>query len=618
MLIGDSGHGVVTRRSFLILATQAVVAIGLGGRLYHLQISQGHSYRTLSEKNQLSLRPVLARRGAIYDRNGIVLAHHIDNYQLTLYPDRLAQHEATLAQLSRLLRLDENHLRQHIASKQPYRPITLKQRLSWQDVATLEAHATSIPNAHIEKWESRFYPYGDKTCHVIGYMGAPTRQELQNHLALRLPHARVGKTAIEKAENARLSGTSGLDFDEVNAQGVIARRIKHKPAHNGQNLTITIDYRLQSLAMERLQGLNGSAVLLDCQNGDILALASSPSFDANMLSFETPKHHWQALHQNPHKPLINKAISALYAPGSTFKLITALASLEAQQITPEDTIVCRGHKTVGDATFHCWKNKGHGAMTLKHALAESCDVYFYTLAERLSIAALARMARLFGLGQSYNLPLPNQKIGIIPDADWKKQQVKEKWFLGDTIVASIGQGYTTTSCLQLAVMTARIAQKGRAVVPRLISHFWQQDNGRTSKTLTTRAPLVSSPDFMPLPIQQDNLMTIHDAMDAVVNESYGTAYHARIRRKGAEMSGKSGSTQIRRISADERLYGVIKNSDLPWYQRDHGLFVGYAPRQHPRYATAVIIEHSGSGARHAAPIAAALLEQAQMFQQQKI
>ena len=220
--------------------------------------------------------------------------------------------------------------------------------------------------------------------------------------------------------------------------------------------------------------MNGSAVLLDCQNGDILALASSPSFDANMLSFETPKHHWQALHANPHKPLINKAISALYAPGSTFKLITALASLEAQHITPEETIVCRGHKTVGDATFHCWKQKGHGAMNLKHALAESCDVYFYTLAERLSIASLARMARLFGLGASYALPLPNQKIGIIPDADWKKQQVKQKWFLGDTIVASIGQGYTTTSCLQLAVMTARIAQKGRAVLPRLISHFWQQ------------------------------------------------------------------------------------------------------------------------------------------------
>ena len=255
MLIGDSAYGVVTRRSFLILAVKAVVTIGLCGRLYHLQISQGHRYRTLSEKNQISLRPVLARRGAIYDRNGIVLAHPIDNYQLTLYPDRFAQHEATVTQLSRLLRLDENHLRQHIATEQPYRPITIKKRLSWQDVATLEAHATLIPNARIEKWESRFYPYGDKTCHVIGYMGAPTQQDLQNDLALRLSHARVGKTAIEKAENHRLSGTSGLDVDEVNAQGVIARRIKHKPAHNGQNLTITIDYRLQSLAMERLKRL---------------------------------------------------------------------------------------------------------------------------------------------------------------------------------------------------------------------------------------------------------------------------------------------------------------------------------------------------------------------------
>ena len=416
--------------------------------------------------------------------------------------------------------------------------------------------------------------------------------ELNGDPLLELPGFRIGKDGIERGYEKGLRGSAGSSQVEVNAVGRVIRELARNEPEPGAELSVTLDAGLQRFLFERLsQEVSASAVVLDVQNGDVLALASSPSFNSNKFAAGLSAADWQALVNNPLKPLINKAIAGQYAPGSTFKMMVALTAL-SQGLDPGHRVFCSGEISLGTAKFHCWKKGGHGTLDMINGIKHSCDIYFYDAAHRAGIDSIAETARLFGLGAPVGIDLPRERAGLMPDRNWKLATFGEPWQPGETLVAGIGQGFTLATPLQLAVMTARIASGRYAVKPRLV---------RSSE----------APAWPELGIAEEHMKIVQEGMSRVTNEIGGTAYGARIQEPGMEMAGKTGTSQVRRITLAERLAGVKKNEDLPWEQRDHALFVGFAPVGAPRYAVAVVVEHGGGGSKIAAPIARDVLIEAQ-------
>jgi penicillin-binding protein 2 len=375
--------------------------------------------------------------------------------------------------------------------------------------------------------------------------------------------------------------------------------LNRKEGEPGTDITLTIDMDLQRLATQRLEGESGSAVVLDVRTGDVLALVSTPGFDPNAFNRGLSNEEWHALISNPKAPLANKAIAGQYAPGSTFKVAVALAGLEKGAINPNTTVKCWGRTRLGNAYFHCWKRGGHGPVQLHDALTQSCDVYFYEVAKRVGVDRISAMARRLGLGQTLGLDLPGERPGLLPTRDWKLATIGVPWQMGETLISGIGQGYVLATPLQLAVMTARVANGGRAVTPRIARR--------------APPPEGAEPEQPPddLGLVPGHLQLVREGMVDVVNGRRGTARGAAIKEPGMEMAGKSGTSQVRRISKAEREAGVFKNEDLPWKRRDHALFVAYAPIDAPRYAVAVVIEHGGGGSAAAAPVARDILVMAQ-------
>jgi penicillin-binding protein 2 len=482
--------------------------------------------------------------------------------------------------------------RKEMDRRSAFVPIVVADWLRWEDLAAVAVNAPALPGVNPEVGLSRRYPLVGDFAHVVGYVGPVSDADLAEledpDPLLQIPKFQIGKIGVERWMEADLRGRSGTKRIEVNSVGRVMRELDRQDGVAGADIRLTIDADVQNFVQARLGEESAAAVVMDVVNGDLIAVASAPAFDPNLFVRGISQTDYSALIENDHRPLANKSVQGAYPPGSTFKMVTALAALEAGTITEQTTVRCPGYLEFGGRRFHCWKHGGHGTVALERALKGSCDVYFYDISQRAGIDRIAEMGRKLGLGVRHDLPMSAIAEGVMPDKAWKQDRHKAEWRIGDTVNASIGQGYVLTSPLQLAVMTARIAS-GKAVSPRLVRAIGDKE--------------VPVGDIPPLDIDPLHLRAVQGAMSAVMNEPGGTAWASRIEDEAMLFAGKTGTSQVRNISASERASGVIKNEQLPWNRRDHALFVGYAPATAPRYAVSVVVEHGGGGSAVAAPIA---------------
>ncbi|MEE8189470.1 MAG: penicillin-binding protein 2 [Kiloniellales bacterium] len=609
MIRDDSERSkTLTRRTLLVGGAQMLLLSGLAGRLYYLQIVESARYRMLAEDNRINLRLLTPPRGRILDRYGVPIADNQQNYRVVLVREQARDVKATLDSLSGTVELSEydyERILREALRKRAFVPVAVKDFLSWEQVSRIEVNAPDLPGVSIEVGRTRSYPRSESMTHILGYVAAVSEREQTGDPLLELPDFRIGKQGIEKEYDLQLRGSAGNSHLEVNALGRVIREVKREEGKPGKDLVLTVDAELQKFTHERLMGERGAAaVVMDVENGDVLALASVPSYDPNLFNKGLTGAAWHALINDSLAPLTNKAIAGQYAPGSTFKMMVALAGLESG-ISPLDTAYCPGFLRLGNARFHCWKRGGHGRVDMYDGIKRSCDVFFYELARKVGIDRIAEMANRFGLGAPVGIDLPGERGGMIPTRAWKKATLGEPWQGGETLVSAIGQGFVLSTPLQLAVMVARIANGGYAVTPRLTRLAGDKSDKKPDDPADTASA------FPSLGISEASMRVIHTAMDLVSNNPRGTAYRARIKEEGWELAGKTGTSQVRRITMAERAAGIIKNKDLPWRRRDHALFVAYAPVHRPRYACAVVVEHGGGGSKVAAPIVRDILIETQ-------
>jgi penicillin-binding protein 2 len=599
---------LLNRRTALLAGGQTMLAAVLAGRMYQLQILDRDRYALLADENRINLRLLAPLRGRILDRAGVPVADNRQNYQVVVVPEQTRDLEATLAALGTLIEVSDADRRRVLRdAKRRHRfvPLMVRDNVSWDEMAKIEVAIPELAGVAIEQGTIRHYPYGQTAAHVLGYVAAVTEKELTGDPLLELPDFRIGKSGVEKARDLELRGTAGTSEVEVNAYGRVVREIAHRPGQPGQDVVLGLDIAMQDFVMKRCAAEPSvSCVLLDAVTGEVLALVSSPSFDPTLFSTGLSPAAWHELSTDPRNPLADKAIAGLYPPGSTFKPMVALAALAAGAVTPDTAITCPGYLDLGNATFHCWKKGGHGTLHLRDAIKHSCDVFFYETARRTGIDRIAAMAQRFGFGAPLGLDAPGERGGLIPTRAWKLATTGVAWQPGETLIAGIGQGSVLATPLQLAAMAARLVT-GRAVVPRLV-----RENGLAPPGGDPRAPL-----FAPLGIAPHDLALVLDGMNAVVNEQGGTAFAARIKDPNLEMGGKSGTSQVRHITQYERDHGLRKVSEVPWKDRDHALFVAFAPVGAPRYVCAAVVEHGGSeaggGSAVAAPICRDVLVEVQ-------
>jgi penicillin-binding protein 2 len=588
-----------TRRALLLGGGQLGLFSALAGRLYYLQVVNSDEYALLADENRINHRLVPPERGRIFDRHGVPLARNSRTYRVLVVREQTTDLRATLQALGRLIVLPEERIQEVVAEAQarrPFMPITVREDLNWTEVSRISIHSPELPGVSVVSGLRREYPARDVTAHVLGYVGPVSEQELTGEPLLELPEFRIGKNGVEKVYDRALRGRAGLIRFEVNALGREIKQLQRQDGAPGQDLKLTVDLDLQRYVHERLGAEpSASAVVLDVRTGEALALASVPTFDPGAFANGLRQETWLAWVTNPQAPLVDKAIAGQYPPGSTFKLLVALAALEAGVVGPDHEVLCPGFMQLGRSRFHCWRSWGHGKLKLVDAIAQSCDVYFYDLARKLGVDAIADMARRFGLGERLGIDLPGERPGLVPDRAWKLATRGVPWQKGETLVVGIGQGFMQATPLQLAVMTARIANGSQAVRPWLA-----QPPGADQ----------GSAEPPPLGVSEWALRFVREGMYRVIHGERGTAREARLPDPEVAMAGKTGTSQVRRIGRAERATGVRKNEDKPWEERDHALFVAFAPYRKPRYAVAVVVEHGGSGSKAAAPIARDIMAKA--------
>jgi penicillin-binding protein 2 len=596
-----------SRRAVILGGAQMALASALVGRLYYLQVIEADRYKKLSEENRISLRLLAPPRGLIVDRFGNPLAVNKQNYRVVIVAEQTPDLEQTLDALAQIITVndfDRRRTLKEVSRKRPFLPVTVRENLSWEEVARVEVNTPDLPGVTVDVGQSREYILGDQAGHVIGYVGAVAESDLGDDPLLEIPGFHVGKNGIEKTYDLALRGKAGTSEVEVNAIGRVIRELNRDEGKSGAEMVLTLDRDLQKFAIERLGGNSGAVVVIDIHSGEVLVMASAPGFDPAIFNQGMTEAYWHELTSDPKGPLINKVSAGQYAPGSTFKTMVALAGLDSGVVNPQHRVFCTGEVVLGDSHFHCWKKEGHGSLDMHEGIMKSCDVYFYDVARRVGIDRMADMARRFGLGSALGIDLPGERPGLMPDSDWKLGTTGVSWQPGETLVAGIGQGFSLATPLQLAVMLGRIVNGGNAIVPHLSRDLVEHDTVRPRP----------QPSFAPVGVSAAALKVVVEGMIAVANDPHGTAYAARIAEAGFEMGGKTGTSQVRRITKAERLSGVKKNEDLPWEERDHALFIGFAPISEPRFACAVVVEHGGGGSKAAAPIARDVLLETQKRQ----
>ncbi|PTV95526.1 peptidoglycan glycosyltransferase [Rhodobacter aestuarii] len=583
----QASRTTITRRGLMLGAAQAAIVATLGLRMRHMQLDQADEYRMLAEGNSVKIRLIPPARGLIYDRNGVLLAGNEQNYRVTMTREDADDVEQELADLRRLIPITDDEaeeLLDELKRRPPNAPITLADRLSWEEFSRVAVNAPALAGVTPEVGLSRFYPHGPDFAHVIGYVGPVSDYDLSKlenpDPLLRIPRFQLGKSGVEAKLEDDLRGKAGQRRVEVNSAGREMRELGRREGDPGTALQLTLDTRLQNFALARLGEESAAAVVMDVTNGDVLAISSAPSFDPNLFVRGISSADYKALMEDDHRPLADKTVQGLYPPGSTFKMVTLMAALEAGVIGPEETVRCPGYVEYGGRRFNCWKRAGHGRVNAWQSLEQSCDVYFYEVSQKVGIEAISAMARKLGIGVRHDLPMSAVAEGNAPTKEWKAARYGKDWLVGDTINASIGQGYVLASPLQLAVMASRIAS-GRAVKPRLL----RARDG-------IEVPVEDAPE---LDVKDTSLAMARKGMWAVVNGSHGTAGRSKIAAAEWTMAGKTGTSQVRST--------VVNNNSVPWEQRDHALFVCFAPVDNPKYAVSLIVEHGGGGSTAAAPIA---------------
>ncbi|MBS0639994.1 MAG: penicillin-binding protein 2 [Proteobacteria bacterium] len=565
----------------------------LGARLYQVQVEEGSKYTTMANDNRISARMMAPPRGRVLDRFGVVLAGNSINWRADLIAEESNNVSATLDNFSAIIPLSDYErarIEREVHRHRKFIPILIKEFLTWEEMAKIQVNAPDLPGVVVDNGTKRIYPYSDQFAHIVGYVAPPNERDVADDPLLALPGLRIGRSGMEKFHDLALRGRAGSVQLEVNAVGRVIRELDRLEGVQGEDVGLTIDAGLQQSVLKTLKDESASAVVMDCRNGEVLAMATNPSFDPSLFNSGVTQAQWVKWTNDKRTPLINKATSGLYAPGSTFKMAVALAGLESKAITPYDRFQCPGYFDLGDARFHCWRKGGHGSVDLAGGIKFSCDVYFYEVARRTGIDRIAAMSHRLGMGTELELDLPGQRAGLVPTREWRTRKGRG-WAIGDTVVSGIGQGYIQVTPLQLCTYAARIAS-GRAVQPHLTRHL-----------AGVLQPGSQSDDYPSLAVPEKMLHTVRQGMWAVVNEAGGTAPLARLGEGFGQMAGKTGSAQVRRVSRELRESGKFDSEKLPWEYRPHALFVAYAPYDAPRYALSVVVEHGNAGSAAAAPLA---------------
>ncbi|MGN6277629.1 MAG: penicillin-binding protein 2 [Sphingomonas sp.] len=566
-----------SRRAVFLGGAQAAVGAVLAGRMAWLSIAENQHYELLSESNRVNLTMIPPRRGWIIDRYGRPIANNRTDFRVDIIPDQLQDKDRVLGQLQSMLLLSDEtmeRIRADLKQAAGFQPVEVAEKLDYEQFARVFVHWPELPGVAPTQGYARNYPAGAAVAHLTGYVGTASAEQYQKtkNPLLITPGFKIGKDGLEKTLEARLQGKPGAKRNEVTARGKVVRQLATRPDVPGENVRLAIDVGLQEYAARRLGTNSGSAVVLDCLTGDVLAMCSMPAYDPNSFSDGISHLEWDMLSANDHVPLMNKVLQGLYPPGSTVKPMNSLA-LQRIGVTPQDTVVCTGATRVGNRLFHCWKRGGHGPISMRRAVAQSCDIYFYEMARRAGYDAIAPVARELGLGQEFDIPFTSQRYGTVPDPAWKLKKYHHPWTVADTMNASIGQGYVLVNPLQLAVMAGRIAS-GRSIVPRIV-----MDHRHGV------APLLSN-------IDQQHVAVVRDAMYAVVNDG-GTGARARLNIPGISLAAKTGTAQVRTITMADRAAGRTGNAGVPFKLREHALLICFAPAENPRYAASIVLEHNG-------------------------
>ena len=584
----------LNRRTFVLFLGKLSIFSVIGWRLFDIQIINSKKYKTLSNENQIDIEILYPIRGDIKDRNQKLIATNKKVYDLYIVPEQTADLNETLNNLNYFVSFDFKKKRKVIELSKKvkkFENIKVLENLEWRILELIEVNKNHLPGLHLQEDYQRIYPHNQYLSHILGYTSQPTQIDLNLPYISKMPKLNIGTTGLEKYLNEDLIGKAGKREIEVNASGRVIREISSQPSKKGQDFIISIDHRVQQFCYYLLEKHKaGSIVVLDIQSGEIISMVSTPSFNPNLIIKKPNLDYWKTLINNPLSPLINRCIEGLYSPGSTFKMIVALAGLKHKKINSDHTEFCEGKIEFGDRLYHCWKKKGHGRMNVESAIKESCDVFFYELSKKIGINKIAEEAKEFGLGKLYQIGFENEKKGIVPSKKWKKEKYNENWYTGETLNTAIGQGYALSTPLQLAVMIARIASNGKKIEPTL---FIQKKQKK----------------FDQIQNISKHIALIKRALFKVVNEQKGTANYslvnAQLLKKNDKFffSGKTGTSQVKKITSLEREDENFKKKEIKWEDRDHSLFVGYMPSESPKYAISVVIEHGGSGAAVAAPIA---------------
>ena len=590
----------INRRMFITGSIKFFIMIGIVSRLFFLQVKENKKYLTLSDKNRIREWKLAPVRGEFQDYFGNTIAGNFEAYQLHVIPEQVEDFRYVIYRLKDLLELSDKEFKKVLKKKneiKPWETLIVSDNLSWQKFSKINNHLYDLNGVKPVISISRNYPYNENFTHLLGYVSQANENDIESNEAIKknfVPGLKVGKIGLEKSFEEKLIGTNDIERYEVNAYGRRISQLEFQKGEKGKTLRLTIDTEVQKLTNELLKDKAGSICVMDIYTGDIIAMQSSPSFDPNLFVFGISQDDWQLIRNNPMKPLVNKTLQGIYSPGSTIKPIVALSALENGIINTNFTVKCSGKTEMYGQTYHCWKKKGHGFVSLRNAMKQSCDTYFYEIARRLGVDKLSKTAKKFGLGEKVFGDLFSiEKKGLIPNTQWKKNALGKGWLLGETMITGIGQGYIQTTPVQLCLMTAQIANGGYKIYPQILA-----DNETTSQP---------SDKFMPLYENSRNIKIIQDSMFGSTNEVMGTSYRSRIDDPKYQFAGKTGTSQVKKITEKERELD-LKTFEIPYEERDHALYIAFGPYKNPRYALSIIVEHGGNGSTTAAPMAKKLFK----------
>ena len=590
----------INRRMFILAAAKVLILGGIISRLFFLQVKENKKYLTLSDKNRIREWKLPPVRGNFQDYFGNTIAGNFEAYQLHMIPEQVENFNYTINRIKNILNLSDKEFKKIIKKKQeikPWETLIIADNLNWKNFSKVNNHLYDLNGVKPIISISRNYPYKENYTHILGYVSQANEKDILSSEIIKdkfVQGLKVGKIGLEKSFEDSLIGNNSIERYEVNAYGRRINQLAFQSGDKGKTIRLTIDTEVQKFANQLLADKAGSICVMDIFTGQVIAMHSSPSFDPNAFVFGISQDEWQLIRNNPMKPLVNKSLSGNYSPGSTIKPIVALSALENGIINTNFTVKCTGKKEMYGQTYHCWKKKGHGFVSLRNAMKQSCDTYFYEIARKLGVDKLSETAKKFGLGKEVFGDLFNiEKKGLIPNTQWKKNALGKGWLLGETIITGIGQGYIQTTPIQLCLMTAQIANGGHKIYPQIVV---DKDNNNQPNDKYER-----------LYKDYKNIKIVQDAMFGSTNEVMGTSYRSRINDPKYQFAGKTGTAQVKKITEKDRILD-LKTFEIPYEERDHALYIAFGPYKNPRYALSILVEHGGNGSTTAAPMAKELFK----------